>query len=114
MNSIKMVRQPNSGLFINPTVTAAANFRAPPELGPVAQDPARMKIGDAVKALQAGKTLTRDGWNGVMNVAICMKLRVIDGQERNIAVYVNPDGFGDAYLPMQADLFADDWFVVNT
>ena len=74
-----------------------------------------MDFGDAIRALKAGKLVTRQGWNG-KNMYLYLEER-LEGQE---AVYEpcivmrNAQGkYQPGWLASQADVLADDWVLVE-
>lgn len=70
-----------------------------------------MNFSEALTALKSGSKLARTGWNG-KNMFVTL--------ERNIPIIHNPlfiitypDCSSYAWLASQADILANDWFIID-
>lgn len=85
-----------------------------------------MKIGEALKHLEAGATISRRGWNGksqYVTLAHMDSCTLPDGTAisdpshvnigSNFLLFVGNSGYQCGWLASQADLLADDWEVNN-
>lgn len=78
-----------------------------------------MDFGDAIRALKAGKKVSRTGWNGK---GMWLKLQVPDEHSKMTLPYVYmeypaghvayPSGSRVPWLASQTDLLAEDWEVL--
>lgn len=84
-----------------------------------------MNFGSAIEAAKAGKRIARDGWNGksqYVELATCISYVNADGVAINVEhaaignkalAFVGTSGFQLGWLASQADMLAEDWYVVN-
>lgn len=85
-----------------------------------------MKIGEALKQLETGATMSRRGWNGKNQYVTLAHMDsctladgtiIIDPTHLNIGskflLFVGTSGYQCGWLASQADLLADDWEVNN-
>jgi hypothetical protein len=73
----------------------------------------KMRIGQAVEALEDGERVTRSGWNGR---GMSLELQVPDAHSKMTEPYVflnTWDGKRVPWVCSQADLLANDWHVVG-
>lgn len=71
-----------------------------------------MDIGEAVKALRAGKRVQRAGWNGK---GMWVAMQMPDAQSRMTLPYLYISTPKDSLVPWvtsQMDVLAEDWSVV--
>jgi len=74
-------------------------------------------FGEAIKQLQAGKSVARRGWNGV---GLFLTLQVPDENSKMTHPYIfitTPAGHDSIkrvpWIASQTDMLAEDWFVVE-
>lgn len=90
-----------------------------------------LTFGEALEALKEGKRVAREGWNGAnMWVALmqCLYLEADKVNERTkyfigdntpldcqayLVIWTVQGKWQPGWLPSQADLLSDDWFVVG-
>ena len=84
-----------------------------------------MTFGAAIEAAKAGKKIARDGWNGksqYVELATNISYMNADGVLINphheamgnkALAFVGTSGVQIGWLASQADMLADDWYVVN-
>lgn len=96
-------------------------------------------FGKAIESLKAGKAVQRKGWNGKgmfvvkqvpahIDETIIPKMQslpqaakdLIMSRENKFIDYtnqmliINPNGRADSWLPSSSDVFAEDWFELET
>lgn len=84
-----------------------------------------MDFGAAIRALKAGRKVARAGWNGkkqYVELATCISYKGTDGSiinaEHNAIgnaalAFVGTSGVQLGWLASQADMLANDWYVVE-
>ena len=84
-----------------------------------------MSFGLAVEAAQMGRKIARKGWNGknqYVELAYCISYRNNDAQVVNANhcsigskafAFVGTSGVQMGWLASQADMLADDWYIVE-
>lgn len=85
-----------------------------------------MKIGEALKQVESGATMSRSGWNGkkqYVTIAHMNSCTLPDGtiisdpthinMGSKFLLFVGTSGYQCGWLASQADLLADDWEVNN-
>lgn len=90
-----------------------------------AMNAANMTFGDALAALKAGKCVARKGWNGkhqYVELATCISYKagageIVNVQHNNIGnkalAFVGTSGVQMGWLASQADMLAEDWYIVD-
>ena len=84
-----------------------------------------MDFGGAIRALRAGCKTARAGWNGkkqYVEMATCISYKgsagnVVNVEHNNIGnkalAFVGTSGVQMGWLASQADMLADDWYIVE-
>ena len=84
-----------------------------------------MDFGGAIRALRAGCKTARAGWNGkkqYVDMATCISYKgsagnVVNVEHNNIGnkalAFVGTSGVQMGWLASQADMLADDWYIVE-
>lgn len=84
-----------------------------------------MTFGDAIEAMKNGKRVARHGWNGknqYVELASCVSYKnnsseIVNVDHQNIGnkalAFVGTSGVQLGWLASQADMLAEDWFVVE-
>lgn len=84
-----------------------------------------MSFGLAIEAAKMGKKIARSGWNGksqYVELATCISYKNADGCEINAEhqsignkalAFVGTSGVQMGWLASQADMLADDWYIVE-
>lgn len=90
-----------------------------------AAEPVAVDFGGAIRLLKAGKRLARKGWNGkgqYVELAHCISYTGNDGTVVNAShqaignralAFVGTSGVQLGWLASQADMLAEDWYVVG-
>lgn len=85
----------------------------------------RMSFGQAIEAAKQGKRIARNGWNGknqYVELAYCISYKnnaakVVNVNHCNIGnkalAFVGTSGVQIGWLASQADMLADDWYIVE-
>lgn len=102
-----------------PQFMATAEFE---KMCRIAED---MTFGDALEALKRGKCVARKGWNGKnqhVELATCISYKnnaneVVNVDHCNIGnkalAFVGTSGVQMGWLASQADMLAEDWYIVG-
>lgn len=84
-----------------------------------------MNFGQAIAAARDGKRIARRGWNGkrqYVELATCISYRNREGEIVNVdhaaignaaLAFVGTSGVQLGWLASQADMLADDWYIVD-
>lgn len=75
--------------------------------------PMTMELGTAIAFLKAGSRVSRQGWNGK---GMWLELQYPDANSKmqRPYIYINPgEGWIVPWVASQADLLANDWYVVE-
>lgn len=84
-----------------------------------------MNFGLAIEAAKMGKKIARKGWNGksqYVELANCISYKNADGETVNAdhcaignkaLAFVGTSGVQMGWLASQADMLADDWYIVE-
>ena len=84
-----------------------------------------MNFGLAIEAAKSGKKIARKGWNGknqYVELATCISYKNSVGDMVNVdhlnignkaLAFVGTSGVQIGWLASQADMLADDWYVVE-
>lgn len=84
-----------------------------------------MTFGDALEAMKCGKRVARRGWNGknqYVELASCVSYKnaggeVVNVDHKNIGnkalAFVGTSGVQMGWLASQADMLAEDWYIVE-
>ena len=84
-----------------------------------------MTFGDALEALKQGKWVARKGWNGKnqhVELACCISYvnseqLIVNVEHKNIGnkalAFVGTSGVQMGWLASQADMLAEDWYIVE-
>lgn len=84
-----------------------------------------MNFGTAIEAAKNGKKIARRGWNGksqYIQIATCISYKTADGEIVNCDheaignkafAFVGTSGVQMGWLASQADMLADDWYIVE-
>lgn len=84
-----------------------------------------MTFGDALEALKQGKSVARKGWNGknqFVELATCISYKgnageIVNCHHNNIGnkalAFVGTSGVQMGWLASQADMLAEDWYIVE-
>ena len=84
-----------------------------------------MNFGEAIKAVRAGKRISRAGWNGknqFIELASCISYKNANGDIVNVnhnaigncaLAFIGTSGVQLGWLASQADMLADDWLIAN-
>ena len=84
-----------------------------------------MSFGRAIEAAKNGKRIARSGWNGkkqYIQIATCISYKTADGEIVNCDhkaignkafAFVGTSGVQMGWLASQADMLADDWYIVD-
>lgn len=84
-----------------------------------------MSFGQAIEAAKQGKKIARAGWNGknqYVELAYCISYKnhaaeVVNANHCNIGnkafAFVGTSGVQMGWLASQADMLADDWYIVE-
>ena len=84
-----------------------------------------MNFGTAIEAAKNGKKIARRGWNGksqYIQIATCISYKTEDGEIVNCDheaignkafAFVGTSGVQMGWLASQADMLADDWYIVE-
>lgn len=84
-----------------------------------------MNFGTAIEAAKNGKKIARRGWNGksqYIQIATCISYKAADGEIVNCDheaignkafAFVGTSGVQMGWLASQADMLADDWYIVE-
>ena len=83
-----------------------------------------MSFGAAIEAVKNGRRIARKGWNGknqYIELATCVSYKNAAGEVVNVdhcnignkaLAFVGTSGVQLGWLASQADMLADDWYVV--
>ena len=134
------VEHPESGeLLIDALMEELEKLRKKPEPqqgdtccseGPgVAKEPEKavlyMDFGSAIKAVKQGKSVARKGWNGknqYVELARCISYKGNAGElvnchhnniGNNALAFIGTSGVQMGWLASQADMLAEDWYIVE-
>lgn len=84
-----------------------------------------MSFGQAIEAAKQGKKIARSGWNGkkqYVELAYCISYKNSSGEIVNVnhcnignkaLAFVGTSGVQMGWLASQADMLADDWYIVE-
>ena len=73
-----------------------------------------MNFGEAIAALKAGKTVARSGWNGKGMHLYLERFEPRDGKFEPAIVMLTADQkLQPGWLASQADMLADDWWILG-
>lgn len=84
-----------------------------------------MNFGVAIEAAKMGKKIARKGWNGknqYVEIASCISYKnsageIVNVDHHNIGnkalAFVGTSGVQIGWLASQADMLADDWYIVE-
>ena len=95
----------------------------------VAKEPEKavlyMDFGSAIKAVKQGKSVARKGWNGknqFVELATCISYKgnageIVNCHHNNIGnnalAFIGTSGVQMGWLASQADMLAEDWYIVE-
>ena len=100
-------------------------FMSKDEFEAMCRSTENMTFGDALEAMKHGKRVARHGWNGknqYVELASCVSYKnnsgeIVNVDHRNIGnralAFVGTSGVQLGWLASQADMLAEDWFVVE-
>lgn len=100
-------------------------FMSKDEFEKMCRDTENMTFGDALDILKRGGRVARKGWNGKnqhVELASCISYKSATGETVNVDHYnignkalafVGTSGVQMGWLASQADMLADDWFIVE-
>lgn len=84
-----------------------------------------MSFGLAIEAVKQGKSVARKGWNGknqFVELATCISYKgnageIVNAHHNNIGnkalAFIGTSGVQMGWLASQADMLADDWYIVE-
>lgn len=84
-----------------------------------------MNFGQAIEAAKQGKKIARKGWNGksqYVELATCISYKNSAGEIVNVEhcnignkalAFVGTSGVQMGWLASQADMLAEDWYIVD-
>lgn len=95
------------------------------EIGKMRSKAHDMNFGSAIEAVKQGKSVARKGWNGknqFVELATCISYKgnageIVNCHHNNIGnkalAFIGTSGVQMGWLASQADMLADDWYIVE-
>ena len=115
----------DGNMFTTSSEDKYPQFMAKAEFEAMCRNADTMTFGDALEALKQGKSVARKGWNGknqYVELATCISYKgnageIVNVHHNNIGnkalAFVGTSGVQLGWLASQADMLAEDWYIVE-